>query len=808
MPIKSNIQAIKDAPAQITAGFSLIIVLIVLLLVLWLNNLSENKELVSEMAEESIEAHRITKMLNAVHLQAMALQHLKYAKTPEEKAKSYLQFKTHGATLTSVSQLLLSNPMENVEQKTWSKISGMLNDTNVITDQAEMFFTSNQEEKAYQLLIEESHFHEHQLMESISRLLSNEFLNAINKEMSNISSEISKKNETTYMLLFFLGWILLFITAFMSSIIKRTATSEVATIEQSERLRDLYEATSISGISLDEKIDETLRLGCRVLNMEVGKLGFQDPTMNTSTFLNTIAPEELPAKRGLVLPLDKTFCQVTFSSDGPVAMHHVSKSKYKNHPAASFLGMEAYIGTTIFVNDKKFGTVNFSNRKPRKKPFTNIDRDFVNLLGKWISITMEQQISERELQAAKESAEKANYAKSTFLANMSHEIRTPLTAILGYSEMLLEDSEEKSEEDKKHEINSIIKSGSHLHGIINDILDLSKIEAGQLVIENIQCSIISLIKETEYIFGPQAREKGLDFSTKLNFPLPSEILSDPTRLKQILFNLCNNALKFTKEGEIILAVDFLDDENQIQVSVTDTGIGISESEQSNMFKPFSQADESISRKFGGTGLGLCISKQLAHKLGGDLTVKSTKNSGSTFITTIDAGIPSNELDIIHSTNDTTGETETNPHRIPKSLSGHILLAEDNIANQKLISKYILKTGLTLDVVENGQLALEKAASTKYDMILMDVQMPVMDGLEAIKRIRQDGSSVPIVCVTANAMQDDKRLCFDAGADEFLTKPINFSHFNSTLSQYINSNKILESSEEPDSEEMDLRANRI
>lgn len=806
MPLQSNLRAIKNAPSQITGGFVLIIALIFLLMVLWLNNISENKQLMQEMASESVEAHQITKMLTAVHLQAMAIQQLTSANTQQEKENAYLQFKTQDAIFSKISHEMLSSPMEEAEQETWGKINEHLKMSDAVTKRAEKFYTDSQQEKAYQLLISESEFYQHHLMMSVSSLLSNELLNASQNEINHIFSEVTERNEATYMLLFFLGWISLFIGAFMTSIIKRSAKSETSAIEQGERLKDLYEATSISGISLDEKIDETLRLGCRVLGMEIGKLGCQDPEKNTSTFLNTIAPEELPAKRGLVLPLDKTFCQVTFASNGPVAMHHVSESEYKDHPAASFLGMEAYIGTTIHVNDKKFGTVNFSNRKPRNKPFTDTDTNFVNLLGKWISITLEQQISEQELQTAKEEAEAANHAKSTFLANMSHEIRTPLTAILGFSEMLLEDDEDKSEEERKHEINSIIKSGSHLHEIINDILDLSKIEAGQLVIESVKFPIIDLINEIEYIFKPQAREKGLSFNTHLHFPLPENIQTDPTRLKQILFNLCNNAIKFTNEGGITLSAEFLQEENQVQISVSDTGIGISKEEQPNMFKPFSQADSSISRRFGGTGLGLCISRQLAQKLGGDITIESEKGSGSTFIITVDAGMPGNELNVIHSTDEASGNDAIIQHDRYQQLSGHILLAEDNIENQQLIAKYILKTGLTLDIVDNGKLAFEKASGSEYDLILMDVQMPVMDGLEAIKKLRECGNKTPIICVTANAMQEDKNRCFSAGADEYLTKPLDFSHFNYVLSKLLNQNSSDSTSIDLDSTDIPLRVN--
>ncbi len=775
-------------------------------MVLWIHNLSENSELMAEIASESKEAHLITKMMNTVHMQAMAVQQLTQANTQQEKVDAYQRFKAHDAEFKNLSHLLLSNSMEDAEQKTWAKIGENLKESDATTKQAEILFTSNQQEKAYQLLIKKSDLYEHHLMMNVSSLLSNELLDSTQEEIDHIFSEVTEKNEATYMLLFFFGWISLFLGAFIISIIKRTVDSETAALEQGERLRDLYEATSISGTSLDEKIDETLRLGCRVLGMEVGKLGCQDPEKNTSTFLNTIAPEEMPAKRGLVLPLDKTFCQVTFASSGPVAMSHVSESEYKNHPAASFLGMEAYIGTTIFVNDKKFGTVNFSNRKPHSKPFTNVDKDFVNLLGKWISITLEQQVSEEALHVAKEEAETANHAKSTFLANMSHEIRTPLTAILGFSEMLLEDDEDKTEEDKKHEITSIIKSGSHLHDIINDILDLSKIEAGQLVIENIECPVVDLINEIEYIFKPQAQEKGLSFNTNLNSPLPNEIKTDPTRLKQILFNLCNNAIKFTKEGGITLSAEFLQDENRVQISVADTGIGISTEDMPSMFKPFSQADSSISRRFGGTGLGLCISKQLAQKLGGDITIKSEKNNGSEFITTIDAGMPGNELNIVHSIDEIVNNEEINQPDRRQQLNGHILLAEDNIENQQFIAKFILKAGLTLDTVDNGKLAFEKASSSKYDLILMDIQMPVMGGLEAIEKLRASGNTTPIICVTANAMQEDKERCFTAGADDYLTKPLDFSRFNYILSQYLGSDTSDSETPDKDLEGFNLRVN--
>lgn len=783
MEIKSNIEAIKNAPSQITAGFVIFISLIVLLIMLWINSLSENKSLMTEVANESIESNRISKMINAVHMQAMSIQRLRRAENPQDRAEAFLRFYGFGMTFSSLSHLILSNPMEESEQVVWKKIRQHLDKFDHITEEANNLFNNNKQEDAYRLLISESDFIETQLMTSVAHLLSDELLEESQKEVNHIITKAASMNDTTYILLFFLGWITFFLSAFMITLIKRTMNSESAALEQSERIRALYEATSIPGISLDEKIDETLKLGCRVLGMEIGKLGRQDPSMNTSTFMNTIAPPELPAKRGLVLPLDKTFCNITFSSDGPIAMHHVSESEYKDHPAAAFLGMEAYIGTTIFVNDKKFGTVNFSNRKPRSTPFTTADIDFVNILGKWISITIEQQISEEALKVAKDEAETANHAKSTFLANMSHEIRTPLTAILGYSEMLLEDDDDKSFDDRKHEINSIIKGGSHLHDIINDILDLSKIEAGQLVFENCEIETTNLVDEVVSIFNAQAREKNLEFNTRYEFPLPANIIADPTRLKQILINLCGNAIKFTKDGGVNINVGFLQDENQLKISVQDTGIGMTEEETQTIFKPFSQADDSITRKFGGTGLGLCISKQLAQKMGGDVTVESIKGKGSIFTAFIDAGKPGYQLQMINEKPVST-EVKNETPITPRDLSGHVLLVEDTVENQKLISRHMIKAGLTVDIADNGKIALDMTRKNQYDLILMDVQMPIMDGLEATKCLRQDGISTPIVCITANAMKEDKQRCFESGADDYLTKPLNLSHFYAVLEYYL------------------------
>ena len=553
-------------------------------------------------------------------------------------------------------------------------------------------------------------------------------------------------------------------------------------MEQGRRIRALHEIISRPDLTFDQQIDETLRLGCKLLGCEVGKVGRQDPENNISEFLNTVVMSDLPARRGIVLPLDKTFCQITFASPQTIAISHVAESEYRDHQAASFLGMQSYIGCTIKVHGKKFGTVNFSNRTAVKIPFTEADQDFVNLIGSWISVMMERQQEAEELRKSKEAADAANQAKSEFLANMSHEIRTPLTAILGYSDMLRD--ENQSHEEIEHEIDSIIRAGGHLQRIINDILDLSKIEAGQLVIEELEIQPAHLMHDVESIFGSRAREKGLKFEVKCDFPVPQEIISDPTRLKQILFNLCGNALKFTEHGRTAVTMGYLEHTRQLKFQVSDTGIGMSNEELNRLFKPFSQADSSTTRKFGGTGLGLCIARQLAQKLGGDVSVISEKGKGSTFEFTIDIGNIEPLNMTTHMEDIQVEEMEETAHIVPNSVKGHVLLVEDSPDNQDLISKYLIKAGATVELVDNGLLAVQKALTRSYDLILMDVQMPIMDGLTATQKLRNEGYTRPIVSITANAMKEDQEKCLAAGSDDYLTKPVDIRHLYKVLQAYL------------------------
>lgn len=389
--------------------------------------------------------------------------------------------------------------------------------------------------------------------------------------------------------------------------------------------------------------------------------------------------------------------------------------------------------------------------------------------------------AEASLDEARVAAQTATEMKSQFLANMSHEIRTPLTAVIGYADTMLEQN--ITEEDRNHTAKRILNNGKHLLHIINDILDISKIEAGQLSIEKISVSQVKLIKDVEWLIGSAIREEGLYFDVNYEFPIPDNIKTDPTRLKQILLNLLGNAKKFTPAGSVSLTIKYLPDQKKMCYEVKDTGIGMSEEEQVKLFRAFTQADDSTTREFGGTGLGLYISRQLAQMLGGDLVCQSVKGEGSLFTATVNAELTS-DTRIINSLDETTSLQEMHQHGGVPSLTGDVLLAEDNLDNQRLISMYVTNTGANVVIVNNGQEAVEQAVANAFDLILMDMQMPVMGGAEAVKWLRDTGNQVPIAMLTANAMREEKDRCLKLGANDFLTKPIDKHAFYGVLANFL------------------------
>ncbi|MBX3022998.1 MAG: PAS domain S-box protein [Bdellovibrionales bacterium] len=396
-------------------------------------------------------------------------------------------------------------------------------------------------------------------------------------------------------------------------------------------------------------------------------------------------------------------------------------------------------------------------------------------------ITKHKEI-EAELKRAKESAEVANATKSAFLANMSHEIRTPLGAVLGFSELLIDDNMSASE--RLNSLEVIKRNGRLLSTIINDILDLSKVEAGRMEIEIVEVVFSEVMTEIGSVLNLKAAEKGIALMITSEGVVPSVIKTDPSRLRQVLLNVVGNAIKFTNQGTVHVRIKTVLGESgrsQLAFSVTDSGEGIAAEQIERLFTPFTQADASTTRRFGGTGLGLALSRKLAMALGGDVKLTDTAlGKGSTFTVTIDLGIT--EQLLFHSAQQTVNNViVVDPLRPKVDLRQmKVLIVDDSVDNQILISKILRLAGASVEIAGNGREAVEKASRGEFSLILMDLQMPEMDGYEATKILRQRGFKKPIIALTAHAMKEERQRSLRSGFDDHITKPIDHEALIRTL----------------------------
>ncbi len=432
-------------------------------------------------------------------------------------------------------------------------------------------------------------------------------------------------------------------------------------------------------------------------------------------------------------------------------------------------GLQSTIVAPLAYHGKVFGTMSLISTSERV--YNDVDLSITQDLAKRASLAIEN----ARLYA---KAFEASRAKSAFLANISHEIRTPLGAMLGFAELILEDKTLNAAQ--VDYVSTIARNGRQLLRIVDEVLDLSKVESDRIQIERVSFSLPELFEEVRELLAVKSEDKGLTLSFKGIETLPLTVVSDSLRLRQVLVNVIGNAIKFTDKGSVTVSASYTPlkmhaNHGNLEVVVSDTGVGLGEDQTGKLFQPFVQADESTTRKFGGTGLGLFLSRKLARLLGGDVTLrKSALGRGSEFVVTIE----------VEAGRETAVRPQvTRKNHIDEMAEARVLVVDDSPDNRMLIGAMLKKTGVHLDMAENGRSGVERALENKYDLVLMDIQMPEMDGYEAIKTLTDQGYDVPVVALTAHAMKGDRERCIKAGFTDYICKPVTRQALLNCLERY-------------------------
>jgi PAS domain S-box-containing protein len=542
-----------------------------------------------------------------------------------------------------------------------------------------------------------------------------------------------------------------------------------------EAIRKLYSISANNSLSFGEKVRLFLELGTQRFRLPNGIMSKSDLANGSYEAIDMYSDSDLLPADILNIPLKNTLTEKIITSKSSVYFNTLKQAPNFTNHTESFQ-IRSYIGTPIYVGDKIYGSLNFNGPEESNYPFTDNDLDLIGLMARWLGGEIEANESREALIEAKESAEVAAKAKSEFLATMSHEIRTPMNGVIGMTSLLLQTELDKEQLDF---VNTVRLSGDTLLSIINDILDFSKIEAGNMSLEVYPFSLIQCVEEAVELLAVKIAEKDLELIYSIDASIPNYIEGDITRLRQILINLISNAIKFTDGGEIEIKAVLESQENnglRIHFSVRDTGIGISANQQQKLFKAFSQADSSTTRKYGGTGLGLAISQRLTSLMGGKIWVDSKAGQGSTFHFTIDATKAVNQKD--KELNELLNSVR---HRSE-------LIVDDNHTNLRVLSKQFKNWGVNVFQENDPRIGLETALKQKLELVIVDFEMPILDGLEFSRKLKVVKPDLPII-ILSSAYPDITKEEKDHLFQFYFTKPIKQSQLLNSMHEIFGNSKI-------------------